>query len=181
MATQAVEIEFAGLRHRTPPFASVFLNVVLRNDAADYRWFLLPLFLHSETASEPLSTGAVEVFAARGNGRVLICRFLGSGPFQALRLPPKAEVRIRRMTFSWFGDLPRRPVSARVIVASGLAIGHQTALEWLPVDPTCDVKADVTEEPGEIVASRDAADHKEVTATPNVVDSFEISVEISGG
>jgi len=105
----AAEIEFREMRLRKPPLAELYFDIRLRNDGAAARWFLLPSnLLGSATTSigEKGGVDTLEVFAPRGRGRVIIGHFLGTGGFQALRLPPHAEVRLRRFPISYWGEPP---------------------------------------------------------------------------
>src|SRR5436309_15143815 len=68
----------------------------------------------------------LEVFAPRGQGRVIIGHFLGTGGFQALLLPPQAEVRLRLFPISYWGDPPDR-LRIEVVIARTFSIGGERA------------------------------------------------------
>src|SRR5207249_2414368 len=92
----AAEIKFREMHFRKPPLVELIFDVVLRNDRRSPRWFLLPSKLGPGQASmEKGGIDALEVYAPRGKGRVRIGHFLGTGGFQALLLPPHAEIRLR--------------------------------------------------------------------------------------
>jgi len=85
------------MRLRKPPLAELYFDIVLHNDRAEPRWFLLPGNFGPGTS--PLGTrggvDTVEVFAPHGSGRVIVGHFLGTGGFQALLLPAHAQIRLR--------------------------------------------------------------------------------------
>src|ERR1700730_17082211 len=120
----AAEIKFREMRLRKPPLVELYFDVLLRNNQAEPRWFLLPSNLSSESAPAGAKGGVdgVEVFAPHGKGRVIIGHFLGTGGFQALLLPAHAEVRLRMFPISYWGDLPDR-IQVDVVAAKRLMIG----------------------------------------------------------
>src|SRR5438132_662426 len=104
------EIKFREMHFRKPPLVELVFDVLLRNDRAQPRWFLLPSNLGPGHASigEKGGVDALEVFAPRGSGRVVIGHFLGTGGFQALLLPAHAEIHLRALPISYWGDVPDR-------------------------------------------------------------------------
>src|ERR1044071_759077 len=122
----AAEITFQEMRYGRPPLSYLFFDVVLRNDRTSPRWFLLPSNLGSGHGliGEKGGVDTLEVFAPRGNGEVIIGRFLGTGGFHALLLRPGAEVRLRRFPISFWGDLPAS-LPIEIVIANGLTIGDE--------------------------------------------------------
>src|SRR5438132_2287156 len=127
----AAEIEFREMRLRKPPLAELYFDIRLRNDGAAARWFLLPSNLGSATTSIGVKGGVdtLEVFAPRGQGRVIIGHFLGTSGFQALLLPPHANVPLRIFPISYWGDPPDR-LRIEVVIAKSFSIGGETAEKW---------------------------------------------------
>jgi len=162
----AAAIEFREMRLRTPPLAELYFDVRLRNDRSAARWFLLPSNLGSANASIGAKGGVdtLEVFAPRGQGRVIIGHFLGTGGFQALLLPPRAEVRLRLFPISYWGDPPDR-LRIEVVIAKTFSIGGETAEKWFGSRPLSSVKADITENAkstSRMLRSKHTPDDKEV-------------------
>ena len=166
----AAEIEFREMRLRKPPLAELYFDIRLRNDGAAARWFLLPSnLLGSATTSigEKGGVDTLEVFAPRGRGRVIIGHFLGTGGFQALRLAPHAEVRLRRLRISYWGNPPDH-LRIEVVIAKTLTIGGEKAEEWLGSDPSSSVRADIAEDAtalSRMSRSKRTPDNKEVVTT----------------
>lgn len=142
----AAQIEFREMHFRKPPLVELVFDVVLRNDRAQPRWFLLPSNLYPEKPGIPKTGGVdtLEVLAPRGKGRVIIGHFLGTGGFQALLLPAHAEIHLRALPISYWGDVPDR-VPVEVIVAKRLMIAGESARTWFQVNPMCSTKADISE------------------------------------
>lgn len=162
----AAEIEFREMRLRKPPLAELYFDIRLRNDRTAARWFLLPSNLGSPATSIGAKGGVdtLEVFAPRGQGRAIIGHFLGTGGFQALLLPPHAEVRLRVFPISYWGDPPDR-LRIEVVIAKTFSIGGETAEEWFGSQTLSSVKADITENAKSIsrmVRSKRTPDNKEV-------------------
>src|SRR2546430_6584775 len=162
----AAEIEFREMRLRKPPLAELYFDIRLRNDGVAARWFLLPSNLGSATTSIGVKGGVdtLEVFAPRGQGRVIIGHFLGTGGFQALLLPPHAEVRLRLFPISYWGDPPDR-LRIEVVIARTFSIGGETAEKWFGSQPLSSVKADITENAkstSRMLRSKRTPDDKEV-------------------
>jgi len=106
----------------------------------------------------------LEVFAPRGQGRVIIGHFLGTGGFQALRLPPHAEVRLRRFPISYWGEPPAH-LRIEVAIAKTLTIGGEKAEGWFGGDPLSSVRADIAEDAtalSRMLRSKRTPDNKEV-------------------
>jgi hypothetical protein len=160
-----VEIKFRDMRFGKPPLAYLYFDMMLRNNRAEPRWFLLPnsLPVFASVAAKG-GVDKVEVFAPQGDGRVIIGHFLGTGGFRALLLPAGAEVRLRLFPISYWGDLPDQ-LQVEVVLAKRLTIGGEEAAAWFGVNPISSVKADIAEnlEQGtRHVSSRSAPDNREV-------------------
>ena len=142
----AAEIKFRELHFRKPPLVELYFDVVLRNDRAAPRWFLLPSNLGPESTSIGVKGGidTLEVFAPHGKGRAIIGHFLGTGGFHTLLLPAHAEVRLRMFPISYWGELPDH-LEIEVMTAKRLTIGGEDAKPWFRVNPTSSVSADIVE------------------------------------
>jgi hypothetical protein len=163
----AAEIKFRKMHFRKPPLVELIFDVVLRNDRNQPRWFLLPSNLYPEKTGIPTRGGVdtLEVLAPRGKGRVIIGHFLGTGGFQALLLPAHAEIHLRALPISYWGDVPDS-LRVEVIVAKRLMIAGEAARTWFQVNPMCSTKADISETISGQTAmppSRHTRDNKEVT------------------
>jgi hypothetical protein len=161
-----VEIQFHEMHPRTPPLVELVFDVVLRNDRAQARWFLIPSNLGPKKSGIPSSGGvdALEVLAPAGKGRVVLGHFLGTGGFQALLLPAHAEIHLRALPISYWGDVPD-DLGVEIIVAKGLTIDGVPAQKWFQVDPMCSTSADITEAISgrtRMLHSRHTTDNKEV-------------------
>ncbi len=173
-----VKLQFMGTRFRTPPFVDLVFDAVLANGEAGPLWFLLPSYLREDSGFGEFRVSSVEVFEPPGTGRVRIARFIGSAGFQALRLPSRAEVRIHGLPVSVHGEPPERDAAIPVLMAGEVMIGKEAAERWLPVDVLSGASAEVKEEPGAIVASRDTPDLKEVVVTLSRVRTLAVPMEM---
>ena len=123
---------------------------------------------------------ALEVFAPRGKGRVIVGRFLGTGGFQALLLPAHAEIHLRALLVEYWGDVPES-LQMEVIVAKRVMIGGESARSWFQVNPMSNVKADSDEAISgqtRILSSHRTRDNKEVTAQIDEDRRFEVQVSL---
>lgn len=175
------EIKFRQMRFGRPPLAYLSFDVILRNDEDSARWFLLPSNLGSGHAPIGQKGGVdtLEVFSPRGKGRVIIGRFLGTGGFNALLLPPRAEVRMRLFPISYWGDPPDN-LQLEIVIASQLTIGADRAEEWFGTNPISSVKADITENaenPMRMRTSKRTPDHKEVA--PQIEEAQRLTLQVS--
>jgi hypothetical protein len=178
----AAEIKFREMRVGRPTLAYLFFDVVLRNDRKSPRWFLLPSNLGSGHApvGEKGGVDNLEVFAPRGKGRVRIGRFLGTGGFQALLLPPGAEIRLRRFPSSYWGELPAN-LEIEIVIARRLTIGSEAAENWFGRNPMTSVTADISEEaesPMRISHTQRTPDNKEVAPAIEADRRFQIQVSL---
>jgi len=177
------EIEFREMRLRKPPLAELYFDIRLRNDGAAARWFLLPSNLGSANAAIGAKGGVdtLEVFAPRGQGRVIIGQFLGTGGFQALLLPPHAKVRLRLFPISFWGDPPDL-LRIEVVIARTFSIGGERAEKWFGSQPLSSVKADITENArsiSQMFRSRRTPDNKEVATTIEEDRRFQLTVSLA--
>lgn len=178
----AAEIKFREMRPRKPPLTELSFDIVLRNDRARPRWFLVPSNLGPGTTSLLTKGGidGVEVFAPRGQGRVIVGHFLGTGGFYALLLPARARVHLGRFPISYWGDLPDQ-LQVEVVTAKRLTIGNEPASVWFGLNPTSSVRADITENvlsQNRMVSSRHTPDRKEVTTLIEKDGRFRIQVSL---
>jgi hypothetical protein len=178
------EIKFRELRMRKPPLVELFFDLVLRNDRAEPRWFLLPSNLGPGTSALLTKGGidGVEVFGPRGKGRVVLGHFLGTGGFYALLLPARAEVHLRMFPISYWGDLPDQ-LQVEVVTAKRLTIGGEPATAWFGLNPTSTVRADITESvlsQNRMIRSRHTPDRKEVATLSEEGRRFKLAVSLKG-
>jgi hypothetical protein len=160
-----VRLQFQKFGMRPPPFVDLLFQADLQNTSVQPLWFLLPLYLDESSDFQLLLASAVEIFDLPGTGRVRIARFLGNGDFQLMRLPPGARVRIHEFPITFVGEPPRTEIVIPALLAERLNIGEHPADEWLPVDLTSMLEAEVTEEPGAIIASKDTPGARPVAVT----------------
>jgi hypothetical protein len=154
---------------------------VLRNAGEGDRWFVLPNTLRSPAEAEGGGVFAVEAYAAGGRGRVVVCRFLGTGDFQALLLPPGAEIKIRRFPISIWSDPPEGSVAIRVIIAGRVTIAGEDALDWMGINPLCDRQADVNAEERRMLGAKYSPDYREVPAAVDEERRIELQVGLKEG
>lgn len=118
------------------------------------------------------------MFAPRGKGRVIIGQFLGTGGFQALLLPARAQVRPRLFKISFWGELGDQ-VQVEVLIAKRLSIGGEPATNWFQVDPKTIARADISEQTlnyARHVRSRHTSDNKEVATL--IEEDFRLSLTV---
>jgi hypothetical protein len=178
-----VEIKFVDQHVGKPPLVELSFDVVLRNDLAESRWFLLPKSIYRDQAQLTGKGGVdvLEVFAPKGKGRVIIGEFLGTGGFQATLLSAGSEVHLRRFRISFWGDLPDK-VPVEVVIAKSLTIGGEPASDWFGLDPTSSAKVDVSELAQDInrqVRTKHTADNKEVPTQVQEDQRLNVSVAIN--
>jgi len=177
----AAEIKFREMHFRKPPLVELIFDVVLRNDRAQPRWFLLPSNLGPGHVAigEKGGVDNLEVFAPRGKGRVRLGRFLGTGGFHALLLPPGAEIRLRSFPISYWGELPAN-LEIEIVIARRLTIGGETAESWFGRNPMSSVTADISEEAESVMRishTRRTPDNKEVA--PAIEADRRLRIQVS--
>jgi len=176
------EITFREMRLRKPPLAELDFDITLHNYQTGPRWFLLPSNLGPGTSALLTKGGvdAVEVFAPRGNGRVIVGHFLGTGGFYALLLPARAQIRLRMFPISYWGDPPDQ-LQVEVISAKRLTIDGVPAADWFGSNPTSSAQAVIAESvlsPARMIGSRHSPDRKEVKAMIEGESRFTLEVSL---
>lgn len=179
----SVKMRLREMRFGKPPLVKLYFDVVLRNNRAEPRWFLLPKSLGAGMPSLGTKGGVdgIEVFAPRGKGRVIIGHFLGTGGFQALLLPGGAKVRIRLFRISFWGDLPEH-IQVEVLTAKRLTIGAEEVNAWFGVSPLSSNMADIGERadnPMRILSARHTPDNKEVATVIEEDQRFKLQVALN--
>lgn len=177
----AVEINFVGSRNERPPLVRLLFDVVLRNASEGERWFVLPNTLRPASEAEGGGVFAVEAYAAGGQGRVVVCRFLGTGDFQALLLPAGAEITMRRFPISIWSDPSEGSVAIRVIIARRLTVAGEDALDWMGINLICDRRADVDAEERRMLGAKYSPDYREVPAAVDEERRIELQVGLKEG
>jgi len=173
-----VKLSFVKFGLRPPPFTDLLFQADLQNRDTRPHWFLFPLYLSQPSEFGRFFASAVEIFELPGKGQLRIARFLGDGSFQAMRLLPDAQVRIHELPITFIGEPPKTEVTVPVILAEQLCIGDQLAEDWFSIDLTSSREAEVTEEPGAIVASQDTPGAKPVSVTPSGVRTLGLRIPI---
>jgi hypothetical protein len=176
-----IEIKFRQMRFGRPPLVYLSFDVTLSNDQKSPRWFLLPSNLGSGHAAigEKGGVDTLEVFSPRGKGHVVVGRFLGTGGFNALLLPPGAAVRLRLFPISYWGDPPDN-LEIEIVIAKELTIGGDKAENWFGNSPLSSVKADIVEDaenPMHMRTSKRTKDNKEVV--PVIEEDQRLRLQVS--
>ena len=177
----AIQIKFRNMRYGRPKLVYLSFDFTLHNDQKSPRWFLLPSNLGSGHAAigEKGGVDTLEVFSPRGKGRVVVGRFLGTGGFNALLLPPGANVRLRLFPISYWGDPPDN-LEMEIVIAKGLTIGGDEAETWFGNSPLSSVKADIVEDaenPMRMRTSKRTKDNREVV--PVIEEGQRLRVQVS--
>ena len=119
-------VHAARLVRGRPPSARLSLDVELANLADRPRWALLPGRL------PPDAGGVFAVETLRGGGRrpVVAARILGRGGRLAVRVAPRARVRLRDVGITWWGPTPTR-IEVVLEIADAVAVGGRPLETWL--------------------------------------------------
>jgi hypothetical protein len=181
ISQSAIEIKFRNMRFGRPPLVYLSFDVLLRNEEESLRWFLLPSNLGSGHGpiGEKGGVDTLEVFSPRGKGYVVVGRFLGTGGFNALLLPPRAAVRLRLFPISYWGDPPAN-LQIEIVIAKELTIGGDKAESWFGSSPLSSVKADIAENaenPMLMRTSKRTKDNKEVV--PVIEEDQRLRLQVS--
>lgn len=173
----AVQLLFQKYGMRPPPFVDLLFQADLENTNPRALWFLFPLYLDESLEFGQLFASAVEISELRGKGLIRIASFLGDGSFQVMRLPPGSRVRIHEFPITFNGEPPKE-ISLPVVLAEQLHIGEQLVEDWFPVDLTATREAEVTYEPGVIVASKDTPGVRPIPVTTIGVQKLALPVSL---
>ncbi len=180
MAAQAVEVKYLGIEPGRPPMATVRLEVTLRNDAGEPRWFILPMELGQVPSRAPKAgegVDGVQVVALEGRGRVLVGRFQGRAGVQAILLPAKGTARIDRMTVLVFQEKQGK-VPVDVVIARSLTVAGEPGQKWFGDSAESDANADVSEDKKTVVGSRHTPDRREAPIQWDEVQRVTATVEL---
>ncbi|HEY6247882.1 MAG TPA: hypothetical protein VIX17_28375 [Pyrinomonadaceae bacterium] len=179
----AVKIEFRRMRFGRPKLVYLLFDVRLRNDQKSPRWLLLPSNLGSghSAIGEKGGVDTLEVFSPRGKGHVVVGRFLGTGGFNALLLPPGAAVRLRLFPISYWGDPPDN-LEIEIVIAKELTIDGDKIEKWFGNSPLSSVKADIAEDaenPMWMRTAKRTKDNKEVV--PVIEEDQRLRLQVALG
>jgi hypothetical protein len=159
-----------------PPKLTLYLDATLRNHTTETRWFILPLTVQPSVGIVGGGVFSVDVFELAGRGRAILGRFLGTGGFQALCLPPQSTVRVRDVAVSSWRDLPDDQLILRCATARHVQVGGSPIEEWMGPDFVSDSDADVSGADGRPLSDREEEGWKEVAVQR--VDEERLSVTV---
>jgi hypothetical protein len=159
---ETVIARYAGYKSNIPPFVTRYFDVTIKNEASEPRWFLLP----SSLTQSRLAKGgidAVELWKLTGTGNVMVADFLGTGGFQALLLPPHAQVTLKRFPIKSYEE-PRLTgaIKLEVAIASSILLGSEPAEKWIGRSLGSDREATVDADKGQRAGSKLTPDNKEL-------------------
>jgi hypothetical protein len=174
----SMKLRFQKASLRPPPFVDLLFEAELENTNGCSLWFLFPLYMDESLEFGHFLASAVEISEPPGRGQLRLARFLGNGSFQVVRLPPGAHVRVHELPITYIGEPPRKELNVPVILAEQLRIGDQNAEDWFPIDLTSTPQAEVTDEPGAIVASQDTPGAKPVSVTLSGTQALKLCVRL---
>lgn len=146
MSEAAVEALALGIERERPPFATLRLDLRLRNHGPEARWFLLPAKLGEPPLPAPAGVFGVDPLAVEGRGRAVVAAFRGPRGFQALLLPPHADVRLRGFPLRVVGGAPDEPFELEFALASSLLVDGVPPADWVGADPVAAADVDATYE-----------------------------------
>ena len=90
------------------------------------RWFLFPAWL-----GEPVGKGGVTGVEVFSTGNAVVGRFLGTGAFQAVYLPARAQLRLENFPIKSYREAGApAPKSFDVVIAKTLTVGGKPAESW---------------------------------------------------
>jgi len=179
---QSVELVYVESKPQKPPLKRLFFNVTLRNQRTEPRWFLLPSVVHPKDKMLKGGIDGVEVYTLQGGARVIAGRFLGTGGFQAVLLPPSAEVKLTKMPVDcWYPTLKECAVPIEVVIARQLTLGGEPAESWLGDKPMSDARGEASFEGAKRAGGKHAPGNKEVPAALTETNKVHLSLVISGG
>jgi len=120
---------YTGTWYGKPTLTRLSFDVTVRNPSAAARWVVLP-----KRADEPIKGAARGVTVYELAGGAFLWRFEGLGGFWAVRLPAKAELRLRGLTLDAWWE--RAPATARleVATASDVLIAGEPAAKWVGLE-----------------------------------------------
>lgn len=172
------EMTLIGVHYERPPLARLTLDVRLHNARAEPRWFILPDRIAIPPL--PIKTGVdgAEVSVLGGQGQVFVARFSGTGRFQAILLPGKAEVTLRAFPITFRGELPKRTLPVEVSTASRLQINGEAAETWVGPHFLSDSKADVSADDRKTVHAREMPGHQEAPVVMEQDQHIIVNVNI---
>jgi hypothetical protein len=126
-----------------PPLKIFYFDAVFTNNASEPRWVLFPDSLPESVGRPDGGVDAIEVFQPKGTGKAIALNLMGTNMYGwAVLLPPKAEVKMKRLPIEvWESEIPTK-LEIKTILASGLTLNGKPATSFLKADPTCDTKAE---------------------------------------
>lgn len=161
-AGSPVEASVVGVRRERPPLAKLLLDVTLRNDRSEQRWFLLPETLGGSPVPRERGIFGVDPVEVRGEGRAVVAAFRGAEGFQALLLPGGAEVRVRGLPLAHLGSMPSGAATLEVAIATSLEIDGEPAGVWIGSNPLSDPRVDADYERAQRLPSRYTPHYEDV-------------------
>jgi hypothetical protein len=170
-----VRLRFRSYDMRPPPLTDLLFDAVFENTEQHALWFVLPQFLDQKELR--LIAASVEIHELPGGGKVRIAHFMGGTSFQTLCLPSGATVKVRDLPITSAGRPSPSDLVVQALLAEQMRIGEQSAEEWLGVDMISSKNADVTGEPGVIIASKDSDGGKPIPVTLMGMRKLAVSVE----
>ncbi len=176
-AHPAVEVKLVGRHPGRPPLSRLQIDVVLRNEHKEPRWFVLPKDV-GQKGGQKGGVSALEAHALAGSGKAVVGRFLGAGGFQAVLLPGGAEVRLQKLPLSAWGE-PEGGLPLEVIVASDITVGGESVKGWFGADPTCEAGAHGSEEGSHIIATKKTEGGKELPVAMTEERRIKVQLDLS--
>lgn len=112
-----------------PPSARLLLDIELANLASEPRWALLP----GQLPPDEGGVFAVETLEVGRPHPIVMARILGRGGRLAVRLAPRARVRLRDVGLTWWGPPPER-IEVTVELAAAATVDDRPLEVWLAAD-----------------------------------------------
>lgn len=119
-----VEATLVRRRAQRPPLVALDVDITLRNEDAQPRWWLVATTAGPDVAA--LGSAGVHSVLVEG-----VARFSGPAPFGALQLAAGDEVTLHGWTVTVWDDPPVDTVEVGVVDAAEVVIGGSPIGDWI--------------------------------------------------
>ncbi|MCP2728031.1 hypothetical protein [Limnofasciculus baicalensis] len=173
-----VEMKFLEERYGKPPLSYLFLDITLRNQSNQPRWFILPEDIND---LREIQANKISVSELRGEGSVVLVNFDGINSFYGVLLPSGATVTIRSLPISYRYDSydPSPLVSVEVVIADRLIVDGKPIESWLEKKLISDGGADVNYEKNPEISSWKTPNSRSIPVTLTGESCIKLIVDTS--
>lgn len=161
-----------------PPLVRLHVSMNIFNSGSHARWVIFPYSL-----SKGPYLSEIDILQEYQFPQGILGQFLGTGHFQAVKLPAQGKLTIKNITLPCFGDDCQKlePLKFEVLFVDDFKIDGESIIHWFSKDPLLPKKAELDFQQGTLLPEKKlqkSAEKKGQISFGNRIEVWPVTLHI---